>query len=96
MKIQIKKMVLTNFKDYVINDFDKNTNIYGDNGTGKTTFDAFTWMLFGKDSSDRKDFEIKTLDQYNVVIPKIEHEVAAVILVDDVEISISRILKKLG
>jgi hypothetical protein len=23
-------------------------------------------MLFGKDSSDRKDFEIKTLDQYNV------------------------------
>jgi hypothetical protein len=41
-------------------------------------------MLFGKDSSDRKDFEIKTLD-HNVVIPKIEHEVAAVILVDDVE-----------
>jgi hypothetical protein len=60
----------------------------------KQLFDAFTWMLFGKDSSDRKDFEIKTLDQYNVVIPKIEHEVAAVILVDDVEISISRILKE--
>jgi hypothetical protein len=33
-------------------------------------FDAFTWMLFGKDSSDRKDFEIKT-DQYNVVIQKL-------------------------
>jgi hypothetical protein len=32
----------------------------------KQLCDAFTWMLFGKDSSDRKDFEIKTLDQYNV------------------------------
>lgn len=94
-KIQIKKMSLTNFKGLRNQEiiFDDNTNIYGANGTGKTTiFDAFTWMLFGKDSSDRKDFEIKTLDQFNVAIPKIEHEVSAVIFVDDVEISISRIL----
>lgn len=95
--IQIKKMVLTNFKGLRNQEiiFDQNTNIYGANGTGKTTiFDAFTWMLFGKDSSDRKDFEIKTLDKMNVVIPKIEHEVAAVIDVDGVEISISRILRE--
>lgn len=95
--IQIKKMILTNFKGLRNQEiiFDKNTDIYGANGTGKTTiFDAFTWMLFGKDSTDRKDFEIKTLDRYNVAIPQIEHEVAAVILVDDVEINISRILKE--
>ena len=95
--IVIKKISLINFKglrNQEIN-FDKNTNIFGDNGTGKTTiFDAFTWLMFGKDSNDRKDFEIKTLDKNNVVIPQIEHEVSAVVLVDNEEISIRRILKE--
>jgi exonuclease SbcC len=95
--IQILKISLLNFKGLRNQEiiFDKNTDIFGANGTGKTTiFDAFTWLMFGKDSADRKDFEVKTLDMHNVAIPKIEHEVAAVILVDDVEITISRILKE--
>lgn len=95
--IEIKQISLKNFKglrDQKI-EFNKNTNIYGSNGAGKTTiFDAFTWLLFGKDSKDRKDFEVKTLDEYNVAIPKIEHEVSAVIVVDGVEIEIARILKE--
>ena len=94
--IQIKKIELNYFKGVQKQeiDFDKNTDIFGDNGTGKTTiFDAFTWLLFGKDSTDRKDFEIKTLDKSNVVIPKIEHEVSAVIMVENEKISIRRILK---
>lgn len=38
-------------------------SIYGDNAAGKTTiFDALTWLLFGKDSRGRGDFEIKPLD----------------------------------
>jgi AAA15 family ATPase/GTPase len=48
--IQIKKMVLTNFKGLRNQEviFDKKY-IYGDNGTGKTTlFDAFTWMLLAR------------------------------------------------
>lgn len=95
--IQIQKITLINFKGVrkLEIDFDKSTNIYGDNGTGKTTvFDAFTWMMFGKDSTDRKDFEIKTLDKNNVVIPKIEHEVSATIIADNEQISIRRILKE--
>ena len=37
----------------------KNVNIYGRNGTGKTsTEDAFLWLLFGKDSADRKDYDL--------------------------------------
>jgi hypothetical protein len=95
--IQILEISLTNFKG-LRNEkitFNKNTDIFGANGTGKTTImDAFLWMLFGKDSTDRKDFEIKTLDKFNVAIPKIEHEVASVILVDDVKIEISKILKE--
>jgi AAA15 family ATPase/GTPase len=50
--IQIKKMVLTNFKglrNQEVIFLIKSTNIYGDNGTGKTTlFDAFTWMLLAR------------------------------------------------
>lgn len=36
--------------------------LYGDNAAGKTTvYDALTWLLFGKDSRGRGDFELKPL-----------------------------------
>ena len=64
MKIILKSLTLKNFKgikDLQI-DFSKVTNIYGENATGKTTIvDSFMWLLFGKDSKDRKDFDIKTI-----------------------------------
>lgn len=95
--IKIQQISLSNFKG-IRNEtikFDNNTDIFGGNGTGKTSiFDAFTWLLFGKDSTDRKDFEVKTLDINNVAIPKIEHEVAAVIDVDGEVITIKRVLKE--
>lgn len=57
------------------------TSLRGRNGSGKTTiFDAFTWLLFGKDSNDRKDFNIRTLDADGKVIEKIPHEVTATII----------------
>lgn len=41
----------------------RSVSIYGDNAAGKTTiYDALTWLLFGKDSRGRGDFEIKPLD----------------------------------
>ena len=41
----------------------RSASIYGDNAAGKTTiYDAFVWLLFGKDSRGRGDFEIKPLD----------------------------------
>lgn len=39
------------------------TTIAGDNGTGKSTlYDAFLWLLFGKDAADRKDFAVKRIE----------------------------------
>lgn len=96
-QISIKSMALTNFKGIKSLElsFEELTDIFGANATGKTTiFDAFTWALFGKDSSERKDFEIKTLDKFGKVIPEIEHEVSVQLLVENETISIRRILKE--
>ncbi|MFA5299481.1 MAG: AAA family ATPase, partial [Lutibacter sp.] len=78
MKITLLNLKLINFKGIRKHEieFKGNTQISGCNASGKTTlFDAYTWMLFGKDSQDRKDFNIKTLDKNNKVIEKIDHEV---------------------
>lgn len=95
MNIQLKSITLLNFKGIrnLSIGFNKNgvTSIYGKNAIGKTTiFDAFTWLLFGKDSTDRKDFNIKTLDDNGKVIEKLPHEVSATIVVDGEEINLRK------
>lgn len=95
--ISIKRISLINFKGLKNEsiEFQNNTDIFGANGTGKTTiFDAFTWLLFGKDSTDRKDFGVKTLDEKGKIIPMIEHEVNAIINVNGEDVFIRRILKE--
>lgn len=96
--IYLKSLSLRNFKGIKKLDlsFDKHeTNIHGANGSGKTTvFDAFTWVLFGKDSSDRKDFNIKTLNPDGTNVEKTEHEVTAVLSVDGEEKTLQRIYKE--
>ncbi len=94
MNIRIKKLSLTNFKGAknLEIDFDSVTNVFGDNGTGKTTIkDAFRWLFFGKDSSDRKDFEIKPLDENNIPLRKVDCEVYAVMDIDGEAITTKRV-----
>ena len=62
----------------------KDANIYGDNATGKTTLaDAFMWLLFGKDSLNRADFEIKTLGPDGEPEHGLEHSVEAILELED-------------
>lgn len=96
-QIKIKSISLVNFKGAKNQSisFGEQTNIFGANATGKTTiFDAFTWLLFGKDSSDRKDFEVKTLDADNKKTDNVEIEVSAVLEVNGVTTEIKRVLKE--
>ena len=93
-RIEIKRMRMINFKSFrnvEINFDGKITEIKGRNATGKTTvFDAFAWLLFGKNSDDRKDFGVKTIDRDGNVIPRLPHEVSAVLSVDGEEITLCR------
>ena len=93
-EIILKRITLLNFKGAreLSIDFNQSlTNIFGRNGSGKTTvFDAFTWLLFGKDSQDRKKFDLKTIDNAGIIIPQIPHEVSAVITVNGEEIRLTR------
>lgn len=96
--IRVVRLILVNFKGQKYLDVEFNpdvTYITGDNATGKTTvMDAFLWVLFGKDSQNRADFNIKTLDAEGKAIHKLEHEVTAVIDVDGVQTTFRRCYKE--
>ena len=81
MKLLLKVLELKNFKGIKERRifFDTTeTRIYGANGTGKTTIaDAFSWLLYDKDSQERKDFEIKPLTEHNEPIHFLNTEVTA-------------------
>lgn len=83
--MKLTKLELLNFKG--LKSFTISLNgdvvIRGDNATGKTTvFDSVCWLLFGKDSLDRADFEIKTLDG-GEPIHKVNHEVTGTFTLDE-------------
>lgn len=97
MNIILKKLSIRNFKGIKVLDikFGEATHIMGANGTGKTTiFDAFTFLLFSKDSTDRKDFEIKPLDSEGSKKDRTENEVSAVLEVDGETISLRHVMKE--
>ncbi|EQC2099467.1 AAA family ATPase [Listeria monocytogenes] len=91
--IKLLKLQLENFKGIkeLEIDFENSTSIYGANASGKTTIlDAFTWLLFDKDSTNKKDFAIKTLDTEGNVIHKLNHVVTAVLDIDGEQIELSK------
>lgn len=97
MKIKLLKMRIQNFKGCKGReiDFGDRTSIKGSNATGKTTvFDAFTWLLFGKDSLGSAKFDIRPLDADGNMINNLEISVEASIRVDDEEYSLKKTQKQ--
>lgn len=97
MKIKLLKMHIQNFKgckDREIT-FGDRTSIKGANATGKTTvFDAFTWLLFGKDSLGSAKFDIRPLDAVGKMIDNLEISVESTIRVDDEEFTLKKTQKQ--
>lgn len=83
--IILKSLELNHFKGikHLTINFNHRTDVSGDNATGKTTlFDAFTWLLFDKDSLNRKDFGIKTYDGQGDTLHGVDHSVAGTLEID--------------
>lgn len=95
MQIKLKKLTLNNFKgiQHLEIDFNGITNIYGENAAGKTTiFDAFTWLFFDKDSTNRSMFGLKPIGKDGKVSQKIDVEVSAIIEADGKTIELKKVL----
>lgn len=97
MQIKIKTLKLENFKgikDLTI-DFKDTTNIYGDNAVGKTTiFDAYSWLLWDKDSLNRKDFAIKPYDKNGEEVHNLESVVEGDFVFGDTDLTLKKIYKE--
>lgn len=96
-QIKINHLKLTNFKG--VKSFELEVNrqdvrVYGDNATGKTTlFDAFLWLLFDKDSQNKKEFGIKTLENGQEK-HMIDHEVECGLTVDNESLTLRKVFRE--
>lgn len=97
--IQLKSLTLRNWRGEKERTTEFNlgsvTRICGRNGLGKSRhMDAFSWLLFGKDSKDRKDYNLRTVDENGNALQRCECSVEGTLLVDGVEITIKREYKE--
>ena len=93
----LKSIHMENFKGIKSLDvnFSNKTNIKGQNAAGKTTiFDAFTWLLFNKNSAGEEKFNVRPLDKDGNRIDNVEIKVVAVLDVDGKEVGLSKVQKQ--
>lgn len=99
-QIILKRIELTNFKGQAhrVETFEDEENfIIGPNGSGKTSvFDAFTWLLFGKDSKGQSEAlaKVKMVDSNGEPVWHTDNKVEATFLVDGEELTLSRTYKE--
>lgn len=93
-RITLKNITLEGFrgeKNRTTEFNEKETIISGANGMGKSRhFDAFVWLLFGKDTAGRKDYNIKTIVD-GKPIERARCSVSAILDVDGEAIELTRV-----
>lgn len=97
-EIKLKKIELHNFRgkaEQTIEFKDGFTTVIsGRNGSGKSRiFNAFVWCLFGKDTLDRKDYNVKTCVD-GVEVKKTDVAVTVTLSVDGNTKELTRVLKE--
>ena len=95
MDIKLHTLTLKYFKGlrkFTLSLDGQNASVFGDNATGKTTlYDAFLWLLFDKDSLNRANFGIKTLDPDGQVLNGLDHEAEVVLSVDGKQLILKKV-----
>lgn len=97
MRIILKSLHIENFKGIKSLDvnFSNKTSVKGQNAAGKTTiFDAFTWLLFNKNSAGEEKFNVRPLDKDGNRIDNVEIKVVCVLDVDGKEVMLSKVQKQ--
>jgi DNA repair exonuclease SbcCD ATPase subunit len=96
LDIKLISLSLKNFKgmkEYKLEPNGQNVSVFGENATGKTTLvDARDWLLFDKDSTNRKDFSVKPQDEDGNDIHFLETEVEGIFAVDGQELKLRKML----
>lgn len=96
MDIRLNYMSIKNFKgikDFRLEANGHNVSILGDNATYKTScYDAFCWVVSGKNSFNQTDFGIKPLDETGKEIHFLETEVEVGLLKDGNPLKLKKIL----
>lgn len=97
MKLKIRSLHMENFKGIKSLDvnFCNKTSIKGQNAVGKTTiFDAFTWLLFNKNSAGEEKFNVRPLDKDGNRVDNVEIKVSAVFDKDGEKVELSKVQKQ--
>lgn len=97
MRIILKSLHIENFKGIksIEVNFSNKTSIKGQNAAGKTTiFDAFTWLLFNKNSAGEEKFNVRPLDKDGKKIDNVEIKVVGVLDVEGKEVMLSKVQKQ--
>ena len=95
--IKLLQLHMENFKGVksLTIDFGDDNDLYGRNAVGKTTvYDAFNFLLFGKDSSGRDKFAVRPVDEDGNIIHNVETVVSGMLLIDGEQVELKKTQKE--